>query len=442
MSVTSDFHVEASRLERSRRRVLASGFIGSTVEFYDFILYATASAVVFNRLFFTDLDPALATIASFGTLAVGYLARPLGGILFGHFGDKYGRKRMLIVSLIVMGVASTLIGVLPTQPMVGAVAPLLLILLRIVQGLSMAGEWGGATIMAMEHADERRRGTASAIISAGAPMGSLLASGALALFAMLPEDQFLSWGWRVPFLVSAVLLVIALWIRMRVDESPVFLKSQERRDGDSAPARPERAPMVTALKQWRSLLLTVLAGLGPHAHRTLMTAFLISVAIGAGTDRSDVLWISALSGVVNIAAIVPVGRLVDRLGRKNVMYGGLIAAILTAWPTFQWATSGDGWLVLIAFIVAGLCGTSVLLPTISTLIIEQFPTRARYTGASIGYQIAASVGGGLTPAVAAGIMTATDGDLLPVSVAIMVALAVSGVAVFWMREMSRETIAD
>lgn len=442
MSITRDSDADTLRLERSRRRVLASGFIGSTVEFYDFILYATASAVVFNRLFFTDLDPALATIASFGTLAVGYLARPIGGILFGHFGDKYGRKRMLIISLTVMGVASTLIGVLPTQPMVGAIAPLLLILLRVVQGLSMAGEWGGATIMAMEHADERRRGTASAIITAGAPMGSLLASGALALFAMLPEDQFLSWGWRVPFLVSAVLLIIALWIRMRVDESPLFLQSLKRRESDSSPVRSERAPMMTALTQWRALLLTVLAGLGPHAHRTLMTAFLISVAVGAGTDRSDVLWISALSGVVNIAAIVPVGRLVDRFGRKNVMYVGLIVAIGTAWPTFVWATSGDGWLVLLAFLVAGLCGTSVLMPTISTLIIEQFPTRARYTGASIGYQIAASIGGGLTPAVAAAIMAASDGDLLLVSVAIMIALAVSGVAVAWLREMSRKTIAD
>lgn len=442
MSITRDSDAYTLRLERSRRRVLASGFIGSTVEFYDFILYATASAVVFNRLFFTDLDPALATIASFGTLAVGYLARPIGGILFGHFGDKYGRKRMLIISLTVMGVASTLIGVLPTQPMVGAIAPLLLILLRVVQGLSMAGEWGGATIMAMEHADERRRGTASAIITAGAPMGSLLASGALALFAMLPEDQFLSWGWRVPFLVSAVLLIIALWIRMRVDESPLFLQSLKRRESDFSPVRPERAPMVTALTQWRALLLTVLAGLGPHAHRTLMTAFLISVAVGAGTDRSDVLWISALSGVVNIAAIVPVGRLVDRFGRKNVMYVGLIVAIGTAWPTFVWATSGDGCLVLLAFLVAGLCGTSVLMPTISTLIIEQFPTRARYTGASIGYQIAASIGGGLTPAVAAAIMAASDGDLLLVSVAIMIALAVSGVAVAWLREMSRKTIAD
>ncbi|MBB5632390.1 MFS family permease [Cryobacterium mesophilum] len=430
-------------LERARRRVLTSGFMGSTVEFYDFILYATASAVVFNRLFFTNLDPALGTIASFATLAIGYLARPVGGVLFGHFGDRFGRKRMLIISLVVMGVASTLIGVLPTQTMVGALAPILLIVLRIVQGLSMAGEWGGATIMAMEHADERKRATASSVISAGAPMGSLLASGVLALFSMLPADQFLTWGWRVPFLLSAVMVAIALWIRTRVNESPLFLQAQAKaHDAASAtPARPVR-PARAVLKQWRSLVLTIVAGFGPHAHRTLMTAFLISVGIAGGVSRAEVLWVSAASGVLNILLMVPVGRLVDRIGRKRVMYAGLAAALVTAWPTFVLAASGNVWFVLIAFFVAGACGTSVLLPTLGTLIIEQFPTRTRYTGASVGYQIAASIGGGLAPVVAAAIMTTTDGDFLPLSLVVMATLALSWVAVVFLKERSRHSIAE
>jgi MFS family permease len=431
-----------SEVERARRRVLASGFMGSTVEYYDFILYATASAVVFNRLFFTDLDPAIGTIASFATLALGYLVRPIGGILFGHFGDRFGRKRMLIVSLVVMGVASTLIGVLPTQPMVGVLAPILLIVLRLVQGLSMAGEWGGATIMAMEHADERKRGAASATISAGAPMGSLLASGALALFSMLPGDQFLGWGWRVPFLLSAVMVAIALWIRLRVDESPLFVRARQQDAARDAEARKPRPPAWAVLKQWRSLILTILAGFGPHAHRTLMTAFLISVAIAGGVSRAEVLWVSAASGVLNIIAIVPFGLLVDRVGRKRVMYGGLAVALLTAWPTFLFATSGNVWLVLLAFIVAGLCGTGVLLPTLSTLVVEQFPTRMRYTGASIGYQIAASVGGGLAPVVAAAIMTGTGGDFLPLALVVMATLLVSGIAVALLQEMSRRSIED
>lgn len=428
--------------ERARRRVLASGFMGSTVEYYDFILYATASAVVFNRLFFTNLDPTVGTIAAFATLAIGYIVRPIGGLLFGHFGDRFGRKRMLILSLIVMGMASTLIGVLPTQPMVGVLAPILLILLRVVQGLSMAGEWGGAAIMAMEHADERKRGAASAVIAAGAPMGSLLASGALALFSMLPDDQFLTWGWRVPFLLSAVMVAIALWIRMRVDESPLFLQARQRDAEDSAHAGRPRAPAWVVVNKWRAIILTVLAGFGPHAHRTLMTAFLISVAIMGGVSRAEVLWISAVSGVLNLVTVVPVGRLVDLIGRKRVMYGGLAVALVTAWPTFLFATSGNVWLVLVAFIVAGLCGTGVLLPTLSTLIIEQFPTRTRYTGASVGYQIAASLGGGLAPVVAAGIMTSTDGDFLPLALAVMATLLVSGVAVALLQEMSRRSIAD
>lgn len=431
---------EPIEVERARRRVLASGFVGSTVEYYDFILYATASAVVFNRLFFTDLDPAIGTIASFGTLAIGYLARPIGGYFFGRFGDRYGRKKALIVSLVVMGAASTLIGVLPTRPMVGALAPLLLIVLRIVQGLSMAGEWGGSTIMAMEHADERRRGRASAFIAAGAPLGSLLASAALAVFAMLPDGQFLIWGWRVPFLLSAVMLAIAIWIRIRVDESPLFLVSK-RQDLVDADKAKERGSAWAVLKQWRALVVTILAGLGPHAHRTLMTAFLISLAVSGGIPRSDVLWISAASGIVNLVTVVPFGRLADRIGRKRVMYGGLAIALLTVWPIFSMAASGSTWLALAAFLIAGVVGTAVLLPTLSTLVIEQFPTRTRYTGASIGYQIAASVGGGLAP-VAAATMVTGEGDFVMLSLVVVAALLLSGLAVALLKELSRRSIAE
>ncbi|MBX3089602.1 MAG: MHS family MFS transporter [Cryobacterium sp.] len=429
---------EVVDVQRARRRVLASGFMGSTVEFYDFILYATASAVVFNRLFFANLDPTMGTIASFATLAIGYLARPIGGILFGHFGDRYGRKQMLILSLVVMGVASTLIGLLPTEPMVGALAPILLITLRVVQGLSMAGEWGGATIMAMEHADERKRATASAVISAGAPMGSLLASGMLALFSMLPTEDFLSWGWRVPFLLSAVLLVIALWIRLKVEESPLYLKVVK----EATKERKPKLPIGTVLRQWKTVVLTVLAGFGPQAHRTLMTAFLISIAIAGGITRADTLWVSAASGVLSLIMIVPFGRMVDRFGRKRMMYIALAVAIVTAWPTFVFATSGNVWLAFIAFAVTSLCGTGVLLPTLGTLIIEQFRTGVRYTGASVGYQIAASLGGGLAPVIAASIMATTGGDYLLLSVIVIATLLVSGLAVAALQEMSKRSIAS
>lgn len=429
---------EVVDVQRARRRVLASGFMGSTVEFYDFILYATASAVVFNRLFFANLDPTMGTIASFATLAIGYLARPIGGILFGHFGDRYGRKQMLILSLVVMGVASTLIGLLPTEPMVGALAPILLITLRVVQGLSMAGEWGGATIMAMEHADERKRATASAVISAGAPMGSLLASGMLALFSMLPTEDFLSWGWRVPFLLSAVLLVIALWIRLKVEESPLYLKVVK----EATKERKPKLPIGTVLRQWKTVVLTVLAGFGPQAHRTLMTAFLISIAIAGGITRADTLWVSAASGVLSLIMIVPFGRMVDRFGRKRMMYIALAVAIVTAWPTFVFATSGNVWLAFIAFAVTSLCGTGVLLPTLGTLIIEQFRTGVRYTGASVGYQIAASLGGGLAPVIAASIMATTGADYLLLSVIVIATLLVSGLAVAALQEMSKRSIAS
>lgn len=425
---------------RSRRRVLASGYLGSTVEYYDFLLYGTASAVVFNRLFFTDLDPVAGTIAAFGTFAAGYLARPVGGIVFGHFGDRYGRKRMLIVSLVVMGAGSTLIGLLPTQPMVGALAPVLLTLLRIVQGLSMAGEWGGATVMAIEHADSRRRGLANSIIAAGAPTGSLLASGAIAVFSMLPEEDFLSWGWRVPFLLSAVLLAIALWIRLRVEESPVFLQAKEKAAADGAP--PPRVPLWDALRSWRPLVLSVLAGIGPHAYRTLTHTFLISQAILHGAPAAEVLWAAAAASAVNLITITPFGRLTDLIGRKAMMYGGFALAALTAWPVLMLATSGSTLLVFASFLISGVFGTSVLLAALGALVSEQFPTTMRYTAASVGYQVASSVGAGLSPLVAASIVLAADGDLLPVAGVMVGALVVSAVAVSLLRETYRRSLAE
>ena len=207
---------------RQMRRVLFSSFLGSTVEFYDFLLYGTAAALVFGDLFFSNLTPAVATIASFGTLAAGYLARPVGGILFGHFGDRIGRKSMLVMTMTLMGVASFLIGLLPTYATIGWVAPVLLVLLRLVQGIAVGGEWGGAALMALEHASEKRRGFAGSFANMGAPAGAVLSTVVLAIVTQLPEEDFLSWGWRIPFLLSAVLVAVGLYVRLKVTESPLF----------------------------------------------------------------------------------------------------------------------------------------------------------------------------------------------------------------------------
>lgn len=211
------------------RRVLISSYLGTTIEYYDFLLYGTAAALVFPAVFFAGVDPAAGVILSLGTFAAGYVARPLGGLIFGHFGDRLGRKNTLIITLMMMGVASTLIGVIPGSATIGSWGAIILVLLRVVQGLAVGGEWGGAAVMAMEHATTRRRGLSTSIVGAGAPSGALLGTVILGLFALLPEDQFLAWGWRVPFLLSAALLVIGLWVRLSVTETPVYTAVSPRR---------------------------------------------------------------------------------------------------------------------------------------------------------------------------------------------------------------------
>ncbi len=211
------------------RRVLFSSFLGSAVEFYDFLLYGTAAALVFGQLFFSDLTPVVATIASFATLAVGYIVRPLGGVVFGHFGDRIGRKSMLVLTMSIMGAASFAIGLLPTYQTIGILAPILLILLRLIQGFAVGGEWGGAALMALEHSDEKKRGFSASFANMGAPAGAVLSTVVLAIVTLLPGDAFLSWGWRIPFLLSAVLVGIGLYVRLKVTESPLFEQEDHHR---------------------------------------------------------------------------------------------------------------------------------------------------------------------------------------------------------------------
>ena len=226
------------------RRVLFSSFLGSAVEFYDFLLYGTAAALVFGQLFFSDLTPVVATIASFGTLAVGYIVRPLGGVIFGHFGDRIGRKSMLVLTMTLMGAASFAIGLLPTYDTIGVLAPILLILLRLIQGFAVGGEWGGAALMALEHSDENKRGFSASFANMGAPAGAVLSTVVLAIVTLLPGDAFLSWGWRIPFLLTAVLVGIGLYVRLKVTESPLFEQEviTAVAVGEEAPADRRRAP--------------------------------------------------------------------------------------------------------------------------------------------------------------------------------------------------------
>lgn len=398
-----------SHPRRQLRRAVASSYFGSVLEYYDFFLYATTAALVFNAVFFPDLDPVVGTIASFGTLAAGYVARPLGGLIFGHFGDRIGRKTMLVWTMCLMAGASTLIGLLPTYEQIGLAAPILLVVLRILQGIALGGEWGGAVLITAEHA-KGRRGLWTSFTQAGGPSGMVLSTAVMAVVsaAMSPE-QFTAWGWRVPFLFSVVLLVAGLIIRYKVDESPVFVASVERSP------RPTRLPIAAVLhSQWRRLLLVLGISIGSTVGSAVLATFVISYASGQGFERQTVLNILLLSSFCTIFAMLGYGMLSDRLGRRPVMIGGSTALIIVAFALFPIIDTGSVLALAIALPVSQALIHAALAGPQASLVVEQFNATHRYTGASVAFQFA-GIFGGLTPLVFASILQSNGGNTLPLS---------------------------
>ena len=327
----------AVRNRREVRRVVLSSYLGSTIEFYDFLLYATAAAIVFAPVFFSNLSPVAGTIASMGTFAVGYLARPLGGVIFGHFGDRHGRKSMLLISMTIMGVASFLIGLVPPASMIGSWGAICLVVLRLCQGIAVGGEWGGAALMSLEHVGGKGRGFAASFTNAGAPTGSLLGTVALAIVALLPEDDFLSWGWRIPFLLSAVMLVVGLYVRVKVSESPMFAEAakKEAAKNESSKAKSKAKkplPLLSILKRPRNLLLVAFGCMASFGIQTMFTTFAIGYAANSGITRTQSLVAFAICQFFAIFTLLAFARLSDRVGRRPVMLFGLTAFAVLIYP--------------------------------------------------------------------------------------------------------------
>jgi MFS family permease len=392
------------------RRAVLSSYLGSLIEFYDFLLYATASALVFNRVFFSDMDPLVGTVASFGTLAAGYLARPLGGIIFGHFGDRLGRKKMLVITMATMGIASTLIGLLPTHDQVGALAPLLLVTLRIVQGIALGGEWGGAVLLSAEHATSRR-GLWASFTNAGAPSGMVVSTVVLALVAAgTTEAQFLAWGWRIPFLLSVTLLALGLFVRSRVTETPVF-SGAEAGSGESWPLR------EVIRRHPKNLLLAIGIGFGVFVAQSTLTAFGVAYAVGAGYERGTVLNALALSSALAVIAIPAYSAWSDRIGRRPVVLTGAIAMAALAFALFPLIDSGSVPLLVLALVLGQAVVHPMMYGPLAALYSEMFATRTRYTGASLGYQIS-STGAGASPLVFAALLA---GGASPLVLSIVIA---------------------
>ncbi|QCU79490.1 MFS transporter [Citricoccus sp. SGAir0253] len=416
------------------RRILGSSFVGSAIEYYDFILYATAAAIVFNHVFFAGLGEGVALFASFGTLAAGYVARPLGGIVFGHFGDRVGRKKMLVLSMLIMGAGTTLIGLLPTTAQIGLAAPVILVLLRVLQGIAVGGEWGGAALMALEHAPQSKRGFATAFANAGGPAGAILATLVVSATSALTGDAFLEWGWRVPFLLSAALIAVGMVIRLKVAESPMFQRLE-----DEAETRRTKLPLLDVLRHHpRAVVLTLLAAMSFYACQAVLTMWGVSVAVGNGVDREGVLNWKAAGAVITLVVTFWAARMSDRHGRRRMLAIGGIAGIVLAYPLLMLLDSGTMWGFAVAIVVGNGLVQGLLYGPIGAYIAEQFPTRVRYTGASLAYQGASTLGAGFTPMIAAGLMLA--GGMVAVAGFWVAVMAAGLVAVLLTSEGTRKVL--
>lgn len=397
----------------------AATIVGTTIEWYDFFIFGTASALIFNKVFFPSFDPLVGTLVAFATFSVGLFARPVGAIIFGHFGDRLGRKKMLVISLLMMGLPTTLIGILPTYEQIGISAAICLVLIRVCQGIALGGEWGGAVLMAVEHAPRGRSAFFGSLPQAGCPLGLLLSSAAFALTSHLPQTEFQSWGWRLPFLASAVLIVVGVVVRRRVSESPKF--SSMKLGGQIV-----RIPLIEVLhNHTKPVLLGIGAKLGEITLFWLMAVFILSYATGKlGLSRSDILQ-ATMIGAAMMFILMPVcGILGDRVGKRGLFILGNGLLIVFAIPIFLTVDTGNGHMVTCAVIFA----LGVLYPIIyapeASLLSELFPTSLRYTGLSLSGNIGGAVAGGFAPLVATSLL-ASSGNTLAVGVYLSATAVVS-----------------
>jgi metabolite-proton symporter len=385
--------------QRGLRKVIGASLIGTSLEWYDFFLYGTAAALVFNELFFPTFDPLVGTLLAFTTYAVGFVARPIGGIVFGHYGDRVGRRRILVITLLIMGTATFLIGCLPTYDDIGIAAPILLVTLRFTQGLGLGGEWGGAVLMVAEHGDDRRRGLNSSWPQVGVPAGNLLAAGVLAvLAAVLSDSAFQSWGWRVPFLLSALLIGVGLWIRLSVQESPLFQELEER--GEKA-----KAPLIKVVTCYpRQLAIAVAARFGTDvAFYTFALFILTYVTTELGLSKSIALNGVLIGSAFQLVLIPAFGHLSDKVGRRPVYLAGAIGAAGWIFAFFALLDTKSAALVIVAA-VGGLVFHAAMYGPQAAFITELFGTEVRYSGASLGYQLAGVLGGALAPIIAVALL--------------------------------------
>ncbi|UJW36020.1 MHS family MFS transporter [Saccharothrix sp. AJ9571] len=428
----------ASPPRRKIVKIVGASLVGTTVEWYDFFLFASAATLVFNKLFFPGSDPLTGTLLALGSYAIGFLARPLGGLVFGHYGDKIGRKKLLVLSLLLMGGATFAMGLLPTYATIGVAAPILLTLLRLVQGFALGGEWGGAVLIVSEHGDPERRGFWASWPQAGAPGGNLLATGVLAILASVQTDAaFESWGWRIPFLLSGLLVAIGLWIRLSVEESPVFIEAAKKAGGTV-----EKAPIITVLRySWREVLIAMGARFAENVSYYILTAFiLVYITVGLEMPKSVGLNAVLIGSAVHFVTIPVWGALSDRLGRRAVYLFGASAMLVWSFVFFAMLDTKSFGLMVLATTI-GLVLHGAMYGPQAAFFSELFDTRVRYSGASIGYQLSSILAGGLAPLIATAMLRDLGGSL-PVSIYVAATCVLTIVAVYLAKETKGSSLAE
>jgi metabolite-proton symporter len=423
--------------KKQMRRVLIASLVGSSIEWFDYFLYGTVAALVFNQLFFVNEDPTIGLLLSYASFALAFFIRPFGGVIFSHIGDRIGRKKTLVLTLSLMGIATFGMGLLPTYQAVGIWAPILLITLRLVQGLGIGGEWGGALLLAVEYAPADKRGLFGAIPQMGVTIGMLLGTIALSIMTLLPEGAFMTWGWRVPFIISALLVIFGLWIRKGIDETPSFKKVQES-------GEVPKLPIIETLKNyWREVIIAVGAKVVETAPFYIFSTFVVSYATeNLGFSRTATLTAVMIATVITTILIPIMGNLSDKIGRKKLYIFGTLGMAIFAFPYF-WMLQQKSVLLLIIATVIGLgIIWAPITAVLGTMFSEIFDAKIRYTGITLGYQIGAALAGGTAPLVATALLTKFNNSYVPVAIYIIFTAVLSLAAIWAVKDRSKQKLDE
>lgn len=427
--------MENTQDRKTMRKILIASLTGSVIEWFDFFLYGTVAALVFNQIFFVSEDPAIGLLLSYASFALTFFIRPFGGVLFSHIGDRIGRKKTLVLTLSLMGISTMAIGLLPSYHTIGIWAPILLIFFRLLQGIGIGGEWGGALLLAVEYAPKEKRGFFGSVPQVGIPIGMVLGTLVLSLMTLLPDDQFLNWGWRIPFILSALLVVLGLWIRNGIDETPAFKEVQKE-------GKVPKLPIIDTLRyHWREVLIAVGAKFVETAPFYIFSTFIVSYAtLNLGFSKTVTLNAVMIASVITSLLIPMMGALSDKVGRKKLYVIGTVIMILYMFPYFWMVNQGSVWLLVIATILGLGIIWAPITAVLGTFFSEIFAPEIRYTGVTLGYQIGAALAGGTAPLIAVTFLSYYE-SYIPIALYIMATGVISLVAISFAKN-KRNTFSE